>query len=477
MALAARRELERLWLEGRLRRPPPIIGRRVSEGPVPLSFAQEGLWFLDQLHPGSAAYNMRVVVELRTSLDEDALGRALDEIARRHEILRTAFLAPEGHPVSVAGPPYSVPLARFDLRDLPEPERAARAEAHVREEADRPFDLTRGQPVRAVIAHLADERHWLAVIVHHIVFDGWSAGILLRELAALYEGARAGRRVSLPELPIQYGDFARWQRERLEGGLLARETEYWRERLGPGPILTPDFPRPPAQTFGGLSHALPLPDDLADRLTALGRDQGTTPYMTLLAAFLVTLYARTEREDLSLGAVVSSRGPRETANLIGPFVNTVVLRLDLRGNPRFLDVLRQVKERVLEVYAHGEMPYDKLVETLRGGRVGEQPALFDIMFVSAPRLGAPEAWRGVMTPLDLETGVARFDLTVYAVEAPDQLGLIFEYNTDLFAAGSIDRLAEDVDLVLRSMAAAPGERVLSMARRLGERELLNSVID
>ncbi|HYG61736.1 MAG TPA: amino acid adenylation domain-containing protein, partial [Thermoanaerobaculia bacterium] len=356
--------IDRLGRIGRLGRAamaaPPILPVP-RQGDLPLSFAQQRLWFLHRLAPDSAVYNVPMAVRLSGRLDAGALAGALHEIGRRHEALRTTFAEREGHPLQVIAPEPRLPLALLDLTDLPAAEREAQVLRRAQNEVLQPFDLEAGPLMRAALLRLGEEEHALLVTLHHIVTDGWSMGIFLRELTALYVGRR------LPELPVQYGDFAVWQRAWLSGKVLESQISYWRQRLVGAPArltLPTDRPRPAVETHRGTSLPVALPPELSRSLTALARREGATPFMVLLAGFAALLGRYSGQDDVVVGTPIAGRNRREIEGLIGFFVNTLALRVELAAGRGFLDLLRQVRRTALDAYAHQDIPFERLVEEL-----------------------------------------------------------------------------------------------------------------
>ena len=324
----------------------------------PPSFAQERLWFFDQLEPASASYRLSMVRRLGGRLDVQALERSLNEIVRRHESLRTTFPAVDGQPVQAVLSSLAVALPVVDLREVPSDEREGQARQMATEELLRPFDLAKGPLLRPMLLSLDAEDHVLVVALHHIVSDGWSMGVLSRELSTLYEAYSAGRPSPLPELPIQYADFAVWQRQWLQGAVLDKQLVYWREQLDGSPALLSlptDRPRPLIQTYRGARQSLTIPQALSESLKALSIEEGATLFMTLLAALQVLLYRYTGQEDIVVGTPIANRNREEIEGLIGFFVNTLVMRSDLSGNPTFRELLGQVREVCLGAYEHQDL--------------------------------------------------------------------------------------------------------------------------
>ena len=323
----------------------PTISRRNADEPVPLSFAQQRLWFLDQFQPGSPVYNIPAALRITAPLNAFALEQSLNEIVRRHEALRTTFAAVDGRPVQVIAPALRVPLPVTDLRGLPQTERETEATRLATQEAQHPFDLARGPLVRATLLRLGAGDHVLLLTMHHIVSDGWSMGVFFRELAVLYEAYATGKPSPLPELPVQYADFAQWQRQWLQGEVLAAHLTYWKQHLAGAPEvleLPTDRPRPAVQSFRGATYPFTLPPALSTALKTLSQREGVTLFMTLLAAFKTLLHRYTGQGDLVVGAPIANRTRAEIEGLIGFFVNTLVLRTDLSGNPRFGELLGRV---------------------------------------------------------------------------------------------------------------------------------------
>ena len=454
------------------------LGRLPRTDPIPLSFAQERLWFLDRFAPQSPIYNVPTALRLRGELNVEALESSLGEIIQRHDALRTVFPDVGGRPTQVIEPPRADTITLVDLRQLPRHERNAEANRLSRVEAQRPFDLADGPLYRVSLFRL-DDRHWvLLIVLHHIVADAWSLGILQTELMTLYRARVTGTGAELPPLDIQYPDYARWQRQSLANEVLESHLTYWRERLGgrvPLLELPTDRPRPAIRTFQGATVTHDLPRALADAVAELGRRQDVTLFMTLLAAFKILLFRYTEQPDIVIGSPVADRTRVETEPLIGCFVNTLVLRTDLAGRPSVRALLTRIRETTLGAYAHQELPFEKLVEALRPERdLGHAP-LFQIMFglqnVPTPVLELPGM---TVTPLDIDAGAARVDLTVLCAETPAGLRTWWEYNTDLFDAGTIHRMIGHFGAILEGMTRNPEQLVdeLPMLSAAERRELL-----
>jgi amino acid adenylation domain-containing protein len=431
---------------------------------LPLSFAQTRLWLLDRLQPGSAAYNMPMAYRLRGRLQPGALADSLGEIVRRHEALRTRFLGGTDGPAQVVDPPEALVLPQVDLAGLPEPARRWEEERLTGAEALRPFDLARGPLLRPLLLRAGGSEWVLVLAMHHIVSDGWSMGVLLRELAALYGAALAGRPSPLPELPVQYADFAVWQREWLQGEVLEGQLAYWRERLaGHPPVLElpADRPRPAVQTFRGAVEPLLLEAEASGRLADLSRRRGAPLFMTALSGFLALLHRYTGQTDLLVGTPTAGRNRVELEGLIGFFVNTLVLRTDASGDPTFEELLGRVREVSLGAYAHGDLPFERLVEELAPQRDLSHSPLFQVLFVlqtesvtALPRIAGLE-----IEGLELSLEAAKFDLTVALEEGPEGLAGALEYNLDLFDATTARRMAGHLRNLLAGAAAHPGGRL------------------
>jgi amino acid adenylation domain-containing protein len=434
-----------------------------AEGDAPLSFAQERLWFLDRLQPGSAAYNLAGALRLRGALDAAALRRSLAATTRRHEALRTVFAEAGGRPVQRALPAGALPLPEMDLSRLDPAAREAAARRAAEAAARTPFDLAMGPPFRARLLRLGPDEHLLVLAMHHIVGDGWSSGVVLRELAALYGAFAAGAPSPLAPLRARYADFAAAERERLRGEWADGETAYWRGRLaGLAPLELPTtHPRPAAQSFRGATHRFRVPAEPAAALAALGRAEGATLHMTLLAAFAALLARYSGAEDVAVGSPVANRDTEEARALVGLFVNTVVLRVDLSDDPPFRELLRRVRATSLEAYWHGGLPFEKLVEALRPARdLGRNP-LFQVMFALQDRAAEPGRAAGVSLEMEpVDTGTSKLDLTLFlSEERGGALSAALEYATDLFDPRAAAALAGHYGEVLASAARDPGTRV------------------
>ncbi|HVR97917.1 MAG TPA: condensation domain-containing protein, partial [Thermoanaerobaculia bacterium] len=440
----------------------PPIEPAPRDGEIPLSFAQERLWFLDQLTPGSAAYNIPAAVRLTGRLDAAALRQALDEVARRHEVLRTTFPQTDGRPSQLVHPPRPFVLPVVDLTDLMD-SREAEALRLAAEEPRQPFDLTRGPLLRAVLLRLGEREHLLPLTMHHIVSDAWSRGIFVREVGTLYRAFASGEASPLPDLPVQYADYAVWQRNRLAGGVLDELTAYWRQGLAGVPSvleLPADRPRPAAGGSRAAQHRWTLPVASAAALDRLARRQGSTLFMVLLAGFDALLWRYSGQERFNVGSPIAGRLRAEVEDLIGLFINTLVLSADLSGDPTALDLIARVRDTALGAYAHQEMPFERLVSELQPERDLDRTPLFQVMLVLQNAPAGPLEAAGLnLEPLAVESGAAKFDLTLSVFEGEAGLGFVLEYNRDLYDPATAERMAGHLGLLLEGMAAAPERRI------------------
>ena len=432
---------------------------------LPLSFAQERLWFLHQLEPDTAAYNIPTATLIEGQLNVDAFNEALNEVVRRHEALRTTFAVTDGQPAQVILSELRLALPVVDLSNLSKAESEAKARQLVIEYAQRPFNLSEAPLLRVILLKLTDDKH-VFVTVHHIVADAWSIGIFFNEISILYDIYSGGRSSPLPDLPVQYADFAVWQRQRLQGETLESQISYWKKQLGDNlPIaeLPADRPRPVRETFRGSRQYFVLPESLVDAIKELSRREGTTLFMLLLGAFKTLLYRYTDHESVIVGSPIAGRNRAEVDNLIGIFVNTLVLRTDLSGNPSFRDLLRRVREACLGAYAHQELPFEKLVEELQPARDLSRNPLFQVMFilqnipVSVVNLTGLTARR-----LEVDSGTAKFDLTLSLAEQDKKLIGFFEYNTDLFDHSTIERMIGHFQRLLEGIVANPDQSISTL---------------
>lgn len=434
----------------------------------PASFGQQRLWFLDRLFPGTSFYNVPTAMRLTGFLDLAALEESFNEIVRRHEILRTTFGTVEGQPVQLIAPHLKISLPLIDLQQLPVSEREAAAQQAIAQELQQPFNLAQGPLLRLMLLQLNQTEYVLVINLHHIVFDEWSIALLIRELGLLYTAFCAGKPSPLPELPIQYADFAHWQREWLQGDVLQSQLSYWRSQLQNLSVLDLHNCHPRAQSDRGATELLELPK-LSQALVDLGQQEGVTLFMTLLAAFQTLLYRYTGQTDIAVGSPIANRNRRELEDLIGFFANSLVLRTDLSGNPTFRELLHRVKQVAIGAYAHQDLPFEKLVEELHPERNLSRNPLFQVVFAlqNAPieQLELPLA----LSSYKVEMTTARFDLEFYLWECADNFrslwgegwqqseGLrgVLVYNTDLFESSAIARMLQHFQTLLAGAVANP----------------------
>jgi acyl transferase domain-containing protein/acyl carrier protein len=454
--------------------PPLIPVSRDRE--LPLSFAQQRLWFLDQLEPGNPAYNLPVAVRLRGELEVGALARTFNEIRHRHEVLRTAFITREGRAVQEISGQWEEALPVVDLTELSKEAREQEARRLAQRAAQERFDLRQAPLMRVRLLRLRAREHLLLLVMHHIVSDGWSMGILVREVSELYGAYRRGESGALGELPIQYGDYAVWQREYLGGAVLEQQLGYWREQLqGVGVLELPtDHVRPAVQSYRGGHEAVWVSAGVSEKLQELSRSEGATLYMTLLAAFKVLLYLYSGARAIVVGSPVAGRNRTEVEGLIGFFINTLVLRSEVSGAESFRAMLRREREVVLEAYAHQEVPFEKLVEELQPERSLSHSPLFQVWFVlqnlQTPSTPARELPDLTLSPMRLVSEVARHDLRLDINETPKGLAGSFQYSTDLFEASTVARMAREFEALTQAIAENPDARLNELKEVLAEKE-------
>lgn len=446
--------------------PPPRTGvalRRLGQQRAPLSFAQRRLWFLYQLNPASPLYNLPLALRLKGALSVAALQRTLDAIVARHEALRTRFVAEDGEPRQVIDGVRPVVIEHVDLCDAPAAQREEQLRAALALRAGEPFDLAQALPLRVALFRLAPEEHVLLFVAHHIVSDGWSWHVLCTELAQHYKGFITEWPTPLPELPVQYADYAHWRQETLAGGEMDRLLAYWRKQLAGAPEyldLPGDRPRPAVQSFRGGTVTTVLSAALTDRLRQAGLREGATLFMTLLASFQVLLARYTRQTDIVVGTPIANRTTAQVENLIGFFVNMLPMRADLSGNPTFRDLLRQVRTAALEAYAHQEMPFEKLVEELRPARHAARSPLVQVAFGLQNTPASDLKLPGLkVSTVDVWTDTAKLDLTLLANETPQGLGVALEYNADIFDRTTAARLLGHWRMLLDGIAADSGQRI------------------
>ncbi|QLE41851.1 amino acid adenylation domain-containing protein [Nostoc sp. C052] len=441
---------------------PPIL-RRTQNANLPLSYSQQRLWFLDQFEPNSSFYNIPVGLRLVGTVNVDALQQSLIEIIHRHEALRTNFVSVDGQAAQIiqAQPNWSVTVV--DLKHLPWKEQEIAAQKLLQQEAIEPFDLAHDALIRATLIVLSPTEHWLLVCMHHVVSDGWSIGVFVEELQALYNAYSQGQPSSLLPLPIQYADFALWQRQWLQGEVLNSQLSYWKEQLANAPTFLPlptDRPRPAVQTFNGAHLEFTLSVELTQKLVKLSQQQGVTLFMTLLAAYNTLLYRYTGQTDILVGSPIANRDRAEIEGLIGFFVNTLVMRTNLAENPSFNELLPRIREMALSAYAHQDLPFEMLVEALQPERDLSHTPLFQVMFVlnNAPT-SEVELTGLTVSELPTESAIAKFDLTLSMENTSTGLVGGWDYNTDLFDSSTIERMTGHFLTLLEAIVANPSDRI------------------
>jgi amino acid adenylation domain-containing protein len=430
----------------------------------PMTFAQEQLWFLDQVAPGSPVYNMVDVIPFTGRYDAQAMRRAMNELMRRHEVLRTSFLDLDGRPMQVVSPTIELEIPDVDLTSLSAPEREREWTRLVHEQGRKPFDFTKAPLFRATMVHFSHQEHRLLLTTHHILADEWSMEIVHRDVNELYDAFSHGRPSTLPELPIRYRDFTSWQRDWMQGDALQEQITYWTEELKGAPTvleLTTDKPRPPLSSYLGAAEFFRVPENLVDRLKALGREEHATPFMVLEAAFATLLHRYSGQEDILVGTPISGRTRSETENLIGLFLNTVLLRSRFNDRLDFRSLLQQVREGAMGAYAHPDLPFEHLVAEIAPQRESSRTPLFQVMFI----LHDPDAVSQVSRASgykELSTGTAKFDLTLVLSESGDGLDGMMEYSTDLFEADTVRRLCGHFVALLEAVAQDPDQRIATL---------------
>jgi amino acid adenylation domain-containing protein len=461
---------KRALLEARLRqnaaKEAESIPRR-NQTEAPLSFAQQRLWFLDQFSPGSCAYNVPRVFRLTGQPNVQALQSALDSLVERHEILRTIFKMAPADPVQVVQPPRPVRLTTVDLTQTPETQRKTKLDERVMTEVQRPFDLSSDLMLRATLIRLGAEEHVLVVMSHHIASDGWSKGVMFRELATLYNAAVSKTRGTLAPLPIHYSDFAAWQKEWVKGIRLQKQAAYWKKQLNGAPALLDlptDFPRPAVQGFEGITESCLFPGKLLADLKTLSQREGVTLFMTLFASFQVMLARYSGQDDIVVGTPIAGRVRAELEPLIGDFVNMLAVRTDLSGNPSFRELLQRTKKVALDAYDNQDLPFESLVEELEHGRDMSRAPVFQTIFILETAPPPPPAMEGLkLEILDYDTPTAKNDLILILAEHAAGLRVKLEYRTDLFSKSTIGRFLAQYRTLLESIVADPGQPITKLA--------------
>lgn len=459
--------LARLLKQGQINLSHAVIMPRVrSSNHAPLSFSQQRLWLFLQLDPDNISYNVPEALRLKGELNVPAFAQSFDEIVRRHEILRTVFQIVSGEPAQVIAEPRPIAIEIIDLTRLPRPEREKTTQQLINTEAIRPFDLARGPLLRVKLLKLEDAEHLLLMTVHHIVSDGWSSSVMVHELTILYKDFKLGQSSSLPELPIQYADFAMWQRDWLRGEVLEEQLSYWRKKLsGALPVLElpADRLRPAVQRYRGATASVDLPETLTRKIKDLSNEEGATLFMTLLAAFKVLVYRYTGQTDICVGMPIANRNRAETEKLIGFFLNNLVLRSDLRGNPTFQSFLAQVREETLNAYAHQDMPFEKLVEELQPERSLSYMPLFQLMFMVQNAFMEDLVLQDLrISEANIDIRTTKYDLSLYVNELDNRLFTLAVYDSDLFDAATIKRLLNHYQTLLEGIVANPQQHVAEL---------------
>ncbi|MEM9274437.1 MAG: amino acid adenylation domain-containing protein, partial [Cyanobacteria bacterium P01_F01_bin.143] len=449
------------------------------DGQLPLSFAQQRLWFIEQLTNVSQVFDVPVVCSLKGSLDIQTLEDTINEIIRRHEVLRTNFISLAGQPVPIIHPTLKASLPVIDLQELPKAEQEIEIQKIIDSESSRHFNLAEDLLFRCVLIKLSEKEHIALLLFHHIITDGWSIGRFNKELTAIYEAFSQNKPSPLPELPIQYVDFAVWQRQYLQGKVLDNLLSYWKQKLsGNLPVLQlpTDYPRPAIQTFSGARTSFVLSAGLTRRLQTLSRNVDVTLFMTLLTAFKILLYRYSGQDDIFVGSPIAGRNQDETEPLIGFFVNNLLLRSNLSGNPSFQELLKEVRKTTLDAYAHQDIPFELLVDKLQPERNLSYTPLFQVMFI-LHNVPISDVIISDLTFQHLETGDDRntmFDLIFHITEIEEELYGSFDYNTDLFEPATISRMVEHLENLLTAMVTNPQQRLaeLSLLTEAEQHQLL-----
>lgn len=439
------------------------IPRRQGGGPAPLSFAQQRLWFFDQFEPASFAYNLLTAVSLSGAFDVTALQKAFDEMVRRHESLRTTFDFRDAQPVQIIHDHHSIPLRQIGAMHLPEAQQRQQIQDLLREQALQPFDLRKGPLLRASLVQQATDQHVLVLAIHHIVSDAWSVNVLVREITELYRTFAGGGVPDLPPLPVQYADFAVWQRNWLQGDVLAQQLEYWKAQLGNAPAmleLPADRPRPAVQTYNGADFTFSFSPALSQSLKALCRKEDATLYMVLLAGFKVLLHRYTGQQEIIVGSPIANRQRKELEGLIGFFINTLPVRTTIAGDLSFREYLERVREAALGAYAHQDLPFEYLVEQFQPERNLSHSPLVQVIFSFEAAPAQPREIPGLeVTILDKENKAAKFDLSLYASDHGAEIFGTLEYNVDLFNKETIERMAGHLLTIFAAAAGGPAQRL------------------
>ncbi|KST65999.1 non-ribosomal peptide synthetase [Mastigocoleus testarum] len=472
----AKKALLEKWKGGKLQA--DIIPKRQDCENIPLSFSQQRLWFIDQLYHGSPFYNIPIAFHIQGHLNIAELEQSLNEILKRHEILRTNFTLVNGEPVQEIAPELNWDLSVINLENLSGKDWKSEVKQFAAESAKKPFNLAKELLVRATLLRLSQEEQVLLVTMHHIITDGWSWGVFLHELSTLYAAFSTNQPSPLPELPIQYADFAVWQRDRIQGELLTTQLNYWKQQLkGELPVLQlpTDCPRPNATSFSGAKQYLKFSASLTNALRQLSQREDSTLFMSLLAAFNILLYRYTDQEDISIGSPIANRNRAELEGMLGLFVNTLVLRNDLSGNPSFCELLHRVREVTLDAYAHQDLPFEMLVEELQPERDLSRNPLYEVMFVlqNTPT-SVHEVSELTLRTLEFDSGTAQLDIFLSMSESEEGLTGCLEYNTDIFDSTTITQFISNFQTLLENIVVNPQQRLseLSLLTATEQEQLL-----
>ncbi len=449
------------------------VARRTGSGPWRMSFEQERIWFLHQFASGSPVYSVPIAVRMEGRLDARALNSALSALMARHETLRTLCVSVDGSPAQAVAPPATIELPCFDLEILAEEQKPARLERLIQDLIRKPFDLERDLPLKAYLIRSSEQDHTLVLNLHHISADGWSMGIFHQEFVALYQAFCHGAAAELPELPVQYPDFAEWQRQWFTREALAKQFSYWRKQLYGAPQyleLPTDRPRPAVQSYNGARHFFQMPSALAMALRELSVRQGVSLFMTLLAGFEVLLHRYTSQEDIVVGTPIAHRPRPEIEGLIGFFLNNLALRVDLGGDPSFRDLLARVRRVALQAYGNYDLPFEMLLEDLKPERDLSRSPIFQVMFTLQSSPTATAHLRDLsLSSREVDTRTSKFELFVVLQERGPELGGYIEYNTDLFELPTIQRMLSHFENVLQA-AVRDSEKKISRLPLISEEE-------
>lgn len=464
--------IAQLRIQGQSLNLPPIKRIAPNTEKIPLSFAQERLWFLDQLEPNSATYNIPAAVRIEGKLQPTTLQKSISEIIRRHEVLRTNFVKQDGQAIQIIHPASDWQITTIDLQALSVNQRETEIRRLATAESAKPFNLATDSLIRGTLLVLSDSEHVLLLTMHHIISDGWSMGVFIQEIATLYSAFAEGKPSPLPELPIQYADFALWQRQWLQGEELQKQMNYWQKQLAGAPTLLElptDYPRPAVQTFQGARQSLQLSKTLTQGIKTLSRQEGVTLFVTLFTTFTCLLYYYTSQEDIVVGTAVANRNYAEIEELIGFFVNQLVLRTDLTGNPTFGELLEQVREVALEAHAHQDLPFETLVKAMKLERDSSRNPLFQIKFVfqNTPTSDLNLSELNINL-IGVNNETTKFDLLLNMEETEQGLSGSLQYNTTLYKSTTITRFLEQFETLLSHIVVQPNIRLNTIKETLAE---------